>query len=190
MENSSKSNNLPEDAKLVFQGKMFDIYQWEQKMFDGSVEIFERLKRPDSVCVIATLGDKIIIQEQTQPDRDPFISLPGGRNDQGEEDMVAAKRELLEETGYASDDFIFWKEFSPVTKIIWKVKYFIARDCQKIQEPELDSGEKIINKLVSFEDFLMLSENKDFRDRELISSLLYMRLHPEEQEKFRKLLFT
>lgn len=190
MKNNFKNNNLPENAKLVFQGKMFDVYQWDQKMFNGSVEIFERLKRPDTVCVIATVGDKIIIQEQTQPDRDPFISLPSGRNDQGEEDMAAAKRELLEETGYSSDDFIFWKEFSPVTKIIWKVKYFIARDCQKIQEPKLDSGERIKNKFISFEDFLMLSENKDFRDREFISTLLYMRLHPKEQEKFWKILFT
>lgn len=25
---------IPEDAKLVFKGIMYDVYQWQQKMFD------------------------------------------------------------------------------------------------------------------------------------------------------------
>ncbi|TAK94885.1 NUDIX hydrolase [Patescibacteria group bacterium] len=184
-----QKQTIPENAKRVFQGIIYDVYQWEQKQFDGSVKTFEMLKRPSSECVIAVVGDKIIIQEQEQPDREPFLSCPGGRNDQGEEDIVAAKRELLEETGYTSEDVVFWKKITPVSKIEWNVNYFVARNCKNIQEPKLDSGEKIKNKLISFEEFLMISESQAFRDKELTATLLHMRLYPEEQQKFKKLLF-
>ncbi|PIP26989.1 MAG: hypothetical protein COX30_04360 [Candidatus Moranbacteria bacterium CG23_combo_of_CG06-09_8_20_14_all_39_10] len=182
-------NKLPVNAKKVFEGKIFDVYQWEQKMFDGSVEVFERLKRPDTECVIAIVGDKIIIQYQEQPDSGPFLSLPGGRNDQNEEDVVAAKRELLEETGYSSEDIVLWKKISPVSKMEWSVNYFVARNCKKIQEPKLDSGEKIENKLVSYEEFLMLSEDETFRERELLAILLRIHFNLEKMEEFKTFLF-
>jgi len=27
---------IPKDAKLVFKGKIFDVYQWQQKVYDGT----------------------------------------------------------------------------------------------------------------------------------------------------------
>jgi len=32
---------VPEEAKLVFKGIIYDVYQWEQKMFDGTFSTFE-----------------------------------------------------------------------------------------------------------------------------------------------------
>jgi hypothetical protein len=43
---------IPEHAKKVFAGKTFDVYHYEQKMFDGSTQIFEKLKRNHSVDII------------------------------------------------------------------------------------------------------------------------------------------
>ena len=64
-----KSNQpIPPDAKKVFSGVLFDVYQWEQKMFDGSVATFEKLKRPDTVVVFPVLPNgRIILTEQEQP---------------------------------------------------------------------------------------------------------------------------
>lgn len=38
---------IPEQAGCVFHGEIFDVYQWQQEMFDGSYERFEMLRRPD-----------------------------------------------------------------------------------------------------------------------------------------------
>lgn len=65
----------------------------------------------------------------------------------------------------------------------------MARNCKKIQEPKLDSGEKIENKLVSYEEFLMLSEDETFRERELLAILLRIRFNPEKMEEFKTFLF-
>ena len=66
---------------------------------------FERLKRLNTAMVIPVVGDKILVQEQQQPDMEPFVGLAGGRcNDYEEDQLTIAKRELLEETGHVSQD--------------------------------------------------------------------------------------
>jgi hypothetical protein len=65
---------IPENAKRVFEGKTFDVYQWEQEMFDGKTKIFERLQRNHSVDVIAVSAEgKIYILEERQPGRSVFF---------------------------------------------------------------------------------------------------------------------
>jgi ADP-ribose pyrophosphatase len=184
-----KNGAIPENAKMVFKGELYEVWQWEQKMFDGSTAIFERLKRPDTVQIIAVIGDKIIIEDQEQPARAPFVSPPGGRIDPGEDSLVAAKRELLEETGYSSDDWTLWKEQCPSNTMEWDVYTYIARDCKKLQEPHLDAGEKIQIRLVDFEEFLMLSDDPHFRGKELIELLLRARIDPSEKARLHTVLF-
>ena len=86
---------VPQNAKKVFTGQIFDVYQWEQVMYDGSWATFEMLGRPDTVEVIATSGEQIYYARQSQPTKDEFIGLFGGRVEEGEEPLVAAKRELV-----------------------------------------------------------------------------------------------
>lgn len=185
-----KNDFLPPNAKLVFKGQIFETWQWEQKMFDGSTEIFERVKRPNTAQVIATSGDKILIQKQEQPGRnEPYYSLSGGRCDGDEEPLKAAKRELLEETGYVSSDWTLWREETPLTKVIWTIYTFLARDCKKEKGPHLDAGEKIENIWVDFDEFLKLAEEMLFYDKESLMMLARMKTDPREREKFRKLIF-
>lgn len=187
---AKNNKQLPPNAKLVFKGKIFETWQWEQEMYDGSVAIFERLKRANTAGVIAVAEDKILIQEQMQPDKsEAFISIPGGRCEEGEGALDAAKRELLEETGYASDDWELWLEQDPVGKIIWTVSTYIARKCVYAKPPHLDPGEKITTRLISFDDFLMLSENKNFYEKELIGALYRARFDIKFKKEFRDLLF-
>jgi ADP-ribose pyrophosphatase len=140
-----KSNMVPSEAKCVFMGKIYHVYQWQQKMFDDSFETFEMLKRPDTVKVIAVKGDKIIILEQEQPDSEgEFYDVPGGRHDKQEEDeLEAAKRETLEETGMTFRDWKLVRVEQPLAKIEQFIYTFIATGFEKQVEQKLDSGEKI-----------------------------------------------
>lgn len=185
-----KRNPIPPHAQKVFSGKIFDVWQWEQPMFDGTTQIFERLKRPNTVQVIAVVGEKILVQTEEQPDStQPFPGLPGGRCDGDEEPLTAAKRELLEETGYVSDNWTLWHEVNPVGKIEWTVYTFIARDCRKVQEPQLDGGEKISSRLVSLDEFLAFTDDPLFYSPELATEMLRARFVPEKRDELQKLLF-
>lgn len=184
------NNEIPKSAQRVFRGKVFEVWQWEQTMYDGSTAIFERLRRADSASVIAVVGDKILIQDERQPDRDAaFVSLPGGVVDEGEQPQQAAERELLEETGYVSDDWELFSEENPTAKIIWTSYTFIARNCIFKQSPHLDAGEKIQTRLVTFDQFLDLADDSTFRIKGLITTLVRAKFDPVYRAAFHARLF-
>lgn len=184
-----RKSRVPEQARLVFKGVIFGVWQWEQEMFDGSIETFEMLTRDDSASVIAVIGDKILLQKEEQPGRSPFISVPGGRCDAGEEPIDAAKRELLEESGYVSDDVELLLEYHPSNKIDWAMYSYVARDCRKVAEPHLDAGERIEPMLVSFEELLRMPDDPAFRTTEIRELLLRARYEDAEREELRRKLF-
>ncbi len=156
---------IPPQAKKVFSGVIFDVYQWNQEMYDGTTETFEKLVRPDTVEVLAVTDDgKIMIQQQSQPDKPESCLCPiGGRVDLGEEALVAAKREMLEETGYVADVWELLHVVEPMNKIEWKMSVFIARTIRRVQAQDLDPGEKIELREVTFDEFIHLVNDGKMR---------------------------
>lgn len=188
IERPKSKQPIPEDAKLVFKGKIFDTYQWEQEMYDGSKTTFEKVRRPDTVVVFPVLDDgTILLTEQVQPGRDPFIDAPSGRVDDGEEVLEAAKRELLEETGYEAKEFVLWNAVPPLSKIEWVCYTFIAKGCEKVNGQEVDSGEKIKLKPVTFDELLELAHEPKFRAQESIPELLRAQIKKEKYEELKEL---
>lgn len=180
---------IPQDAKLVFKGIIFDVYQWEQKMFDGSFETFEAIKRPGTVQIIPTIADKVLLSNEEQPGKPRQTTFFGGRMEDGEEPLLTAKRELLEETGLQSDDWQLYKEYQSEGKIEWPMFLYVARNCRKVQEPHLDAGEKIDIKEFGFTDFVETVSREDFWGREISNDIFRMKQDPEKLENFRKLIF-
>jgi ADP-ribose pyrophosphatase len=182
-------NPIPSHAKKVFSGQIYDLYQWEQLMFDGSTHIFEKLKQPDAVTIICvTTDNKILITNEEQPNIGTFVGLPGGRIEQGEDPYSSAARELSEETGYTSDDIEIWQSVQPATKIDYTIHYFIAKNCKLTTTQNLDAGEKILVDMLDFDDFMKLITSAQFRDKRLAWQILSME-RKGELEEFKKLLF-
>ncbi len=162
--------------------------QWEQELFDGTMTTFEKLTRPDTVVVFPTLPDgKILLTEQEQPGKEPFVGAAGGRVDPGEEILAGAKRELLEETGYEAEEFILWNATHPASKIDWVVYTFIAKGLKKVADLNLDGGEKIILKPVTFDEFLEISTSPIFSEKEVLPELFEAKMCLNKKEKLRKL---
>lgn len=168
---------IPKEAERVFKGKIYEVYQWPQKMFDGSFETFEMLRRPDTVKIIPIvtaeearrLGfeadePQLIVTKQEQPRKDCFYDYPGGRMDEEDADeLVAAKRELLEETGLSFRNWKLIKVEQPFNKIDWLVYTFVATGLLGRAEQSLDAGEKIEVIAMGLDEVKQLSEKDDAR---------------------------
>jgi len=152
---------IPDAAKRVFQGQIFDVYQWPQQLFDGHTATFEMLKRPDTALGIGIVDGKILVINNIQPHRGDKLSLPGGRADKpGQTILEAVQREVREETGY---QFAHWKLIDvsqPQRKIEWFVHLFIAWDATGTSEPKPDAGEQIKVQLLSLEQVKQLGRNR------------------------------
>ncbi len=101
----------------------------------------------DWVNVVPITPDgRIVLIRQFRVGVDDFvIETPGGMVDPGDASpLAAARRELLEETGYGSDDIvpIGRSHPNPATQdnSIW---FFAARNVRKLGEQTLDPGEDI-----------------------------------------------
>ncbi len=135
---------IPENASKVFNGQIFDVYQWPQQLFDGSKATFEMLKRPDTVQIIAIRNTKIILVHDEQPGREVRTHFPGGRVDETDESWLgAAQRELHEETGLKFKSWRLITVEQPQPKIEWFVPFYLASDLESETAPHLDPGERI-----------------------------------------------
>lgn len=167
IERPKSHQKKPDDAKLVFKGKLFDVWQWEQEQFDGSTKTFELLKRPDTVLILPVLPSRdIILCKEQQPGTKLMIRTIGGRIEKGETPEQAAQRELHEETGYAAGELRLWDAWQPLNKIDWVVYLFVAHGLIQKSNASPDSGEKIstvnypIDKLLDPNNELTLDDNE------------------------------
>lgn len=152
---------IPDKAKRVFAGEIFDVYQWPQKLFDGSSAKFEMIRRPDTVTAIPIIGEKIITIEDTQPHTGKKLSFPGGRVDNRDiSPLDAAKREVKEEVGYEFKNWKLVNVTQPHSKLEWFIYTFIAWDGRKTADPHLDPGEKINLNLLNFDEVKRFVVNK------------------------------
>ncbi|NCU38574.1 NUDIX hydrolase [Candidatus Saccharibacteria bacterium] len=179
---------MPEDATLVFKGKLFDVYQWQQQMYDGTYSTFEKLKRPDTVVVFGVLDDgSILLTKQQQPGKTTYIAAAGGRVDDGEDIEAAAVRELLEETGYQARELKLWHSEQPTSKIDWAVFVFIAKGLEKIDGQRLDAGEKINLYPVTFDEFVDTALKDDFAEYEILRLIYEAKMNKQKMEELRAL---
>jgi len=164
---------IPDSASRVFEGKIFSTYQWPQQLYNGKTVTFEAIKRPDSVNVLPITGEgKIVITEQEQPGMKPFIGVLGGRVDENETPLQAAERELHEEAGLNAKRFELWDAVHIVEKVDWVIWTFIAKGCSKISEQHVDGGEKIKLVEVTFEEYMHIIAQDNYRDDEIALKLL------------------
>lgn len=155
---------MPGKAKKVFEGVIFDVYQWPQEMFDGSIETFEMLKRPDTVEVIAIKDGKLVVVHEQQPGTKEFYDIPAGRHDvDSETELRAAQRELLEETGLSFKNWKLVAVSHPAHKIDWLVYTFVATDFEEQVTPKMDVGEKIQVEYLTLEEFKSLGVKQRLR---------------------------
>lgn len=185
------TNPLPENAQKVFEGVIFDIYQWEQELFDISVTTFETATRQSIVVMIPVVGDKIFVAKEEQPGRPPYYAVPAGFSEKLDTGPLdAAKRELVEETGFTSDDWELLDTYALYPRMLVTDYVYIARNCIKTHEKQLKAGERHLEEhLYSFDDFIDLCERKDFASFFLKHHLVRAKYDPVFKEELRKNLF-
>jgi len=103
------------EKKTLWQGNFLKSVGITYRDSDGTVRNWETFERVNcngiAVIVPVTAKGEFIIIKQFRPAVNSYvIEFPAGLNDKGESLEVAARRELLEETGYSAVEMIFLAE--------------------------------------------------------------------------------
>ena len=134
-------------SERLIETPYFALRSDRLRLPDGAVkDPYYVIERPDAAIVFPlTEEDEVVLVRQYRPAIEGIeLGLPAGLVDEGEEPEKAARRELLEETGYAGGE---WEPLgslasSPSLKDNW-AHLFLARRVARSAAPRPDEYERV-----------------------------------------------
>lgn len=170
-------------SKVQYEGPLFSIVT-DQVREPGGVESRRDVVRHGGSVVILAIDDSrsrrdplVVLERQYRHAAGKFLwELPAGKIDPGEKRLPAAKRELIEETGYRA------KKWTPLTRYYaspgflaeW-MQIFLAEGLS-IGEARPEHDERIEMELVPLSEVLRLIDSGEIMDgKTLIGVQFYAR---------------
>jgi 8-oxo-dGTP pyrophosphatase MutT (NUDIX family) len=148
------------DEEVKYTTKIFQLLSRDMKIeSENHSATFSVIKAPDWMNVIPlTPENEIVLVEQYRYGiEQPTLELPGGMVDPGETTDETARRELLEETGYAGDTWNYLGNVSSNPAFLTNYTHlYVVENCRKIKEQQLDGNERINVHVIPLEEFLEL----------------------------------
>ena len=165
------------DGDLVFDGALLKVHRDRVRLPDGGEATREYIRHPGAVAIVPLFDDGTVLLERQfrYPHRRAFIEVPAGKLDAGEPPLDTAKRELLEETGYAAEE---WTRLGTMhTAIAYTdeaIGLFLARRLSLQGKPKLDAGEFLETLIVPFDEAIAMVRDGRITDSKSVCSLLWV----------------
>ncbi len=134
--------------------------------------------------VPVTSGNQVVMVKQYRFGLEDFtLEVPGGLADVEDESFASgARRELVEETGYDSDEIIPLGSVHPNPAILNNsLHIFAATNVKKVKEQELDDGEDIDVELIAYDDVPELVRNGIISHALVLNAFYLYDLHLQNQ---------
>lgn len=165
------------NKKYVVSNKWMKVRKDSILLPNGTrIDDYYVIEKNNVALIMAVTPDsKVIVKKEYRyPIKEELLEIPGGTFDANKESpLEAAKRELLEETGYATDK---WEEVGELydypTKDTNKIHIFLARDVKKVAEQNLDSSEDIEYDFINIEKIENMIMEGDIKVSGSIATLL------------------
>lgn len=166
-------------SRTVYKGPVFSV-STDHVLEPGGIRVRRDLIHHSGSVVVLAVDDsgktpRILLERQYRHAAGDYLwELPAGRIDSGERELQAAKRELLEETGYAADHWrrILYFYASPGF-VAETMSVFLATGLHA-GEAQPEEDEVIYKKLFSLPAALKMVIGGTIRDAKTISSILWL----------------
>jgi ADP-ribose pyrophosphatase len=166
-------------SRTVYRGPVFWITT-DMVREPGGIRARRDIVRHSGSIVVLAVDDsrhepRILLERQYRHAAQNFLwELPAGRIDQGESDLAAAKRELLEETGYTASDWRrILKYYASPGFIAETMAIYMARNLRPGKaQPEED--ERIQTRFFSLASALKMLKSGTIQDGKTTIGLLWL----------------
>ena len=162
------------ERKLMYTGSMLSMYSDTIVTPDGNTAKWDYIEHSGAAAVVPVLEDGRILlvrQYRNALDRET-LEIPSGGINKGEESLLAAARELEEETGYKSDNLTHL--ISLVTAVAFcdeVIQIYVADNLQKTQQ-HLDQDEYIEVEAYTTQDIADMIYSGKIQDSKTIAAIM------------------
>lgn len=131
-------------SKELFKGRIITVRLDEVKLPDGNESRREVVEHPGGAGILAVDGEEMwLVRQFRYPYKEIIEEIPAGKLEKGEDAIVTAERELIEEIGYDCDSIEPFGMIYPTPGYTNEHLYiFLARGLKK-RETHLDADEFI-----------------------------------------------
>ena len=152
--------------ETLVDNRWLTVHKQKVELQDGMImDDFYTVTIPDAAAIVALdeYGNIILKKEYKHATGKELIEIPAGMFEPDETDGLAtAKRELIEETGYTSDDWQYLGEtVESSSKLTTRMHLYLAHNCRKTDTQHLDKTEHLDVLVVPFEKAIqMIMDNE------------------------------
>jgi len=166
-------------SQIAYQGPVFSV-STDHVQEPGGVEVRRDIIHHTGSVVILAVDDSsattcVLLERQYRHAAGDYLwELPAGRIDPGEKELAAAKRELLEETGYTASK---WKRilkfYASPGFVAETMSVFLATGL-RAGEAQPEEDEIIYKRMVPLPTAVRMAVSGTLRDAKTISSVLWL----------------
>ena len=158
--------------EVVYQGRILEVSKDTVLCPNGYESTREVVHHHGGVAILFKVDDKFIFEKQYRyPLNEELIEVPAGKLEKGEDPLEAAKRELLEETGYRPLEMIFLGDMYPTCGYSNEVIHLYYCPKAVKEERHLDRDENIDLFYYSLEEIEAMIEKNIIKDSKSIIAI-------------------
>ncbi|WP_051258661.1 NUDIX domain-containing protein [Chitinibacter tainanensis] len=163
------------ETQRVFDGNLLHVNRDTVGLPDGSTATREYILHPGAVMIIPVLPDgRLLLERQYRyPLHRVFLEFPAGKLEAGEDALLCAQRELLEETGYTASEWEFLGVLHPIISYTdEEIRLFLAKGLTA-GEAQLDEGEFVECVAVSMDELVAGVLDSTITDAKTVSGIFW-----------------
>lgn len=164
------------ESRTVYEGRLLHARLDRVKLPNGHESSREYLIHPGAAVIIPMFdnGDILLERQHRYPLHRDFIELPAGKFDPNESDLACAQRELIEETGYAAEDWRYLNTMYPcIGYSDERLVYFLARNLKHVGDA-LDHDEFLEILRVPFAEAIEMVRDGRINEGKTVMGLLWV----------------
>jgi len=168
-----------------FNGPYISLFKIQRKSQDTGAEgEFDIIQCLNWANVVAITADKkiVLVRQYRHGVDDLTLELPGGAVHIGEDPLLAAQRELEEETGYTAKE---WKLLGEVDSnpafMSNSCKTYLALDAVKTHSQNLDPLEEIEVVLKNVDEIKPMIKSREITHSLIVAALFFFELESEKE---------
>ena len=166
-------------SELVLEGGMMRVKRDQVRLPSGNQSQREFILHPGAVLIVPLLdnGNLLLERQFRYPLNRVFVELPAGKIDAGEDILLTGQRELLEETGYVAQEWVYLGLQHPCIGYSDEVIYMFIAKGLEAGDAHCDEDEALELFEASLDDCLQMVATQQITDAKTILALMYLEKH-------------